>query len=377
MSELIGRNTAEKIWNYFISKGFTKQGAAGTMGNLDHESGLQPNNLQNSRNSTLGSDTYYTSAVNNQTYSKNEFINDRAGYGLAQWTYYTRKRGLYEITVEQGLSIADLKGQLDFLIKELETGYKSLLNLLKTTNSVDEASDAFLKQFEAPAILDYKGRRETSWIYYNRYSDGMPINEDPDEIIPDECEYKTYIVQIGDSWWKIAANKLGSGTKMYELAEFNGKTTKTALRPGDVIKLPEIRDEIKEAESKAEPVVIPDTNLYISYEVKIGDSWWKIAAKHLGSGTKMAELAKYNGRNTSSILHIGESIKIPIIKSTTDEAVSIKAFTLYTVKKNDSWWRIAANEMGSGTKMNELAKFNGKTTNDIIHPGNVIKIPKE
>ena len=218
---------------------------------------------------------------------------------------------------------------------------------------------------------------DDSWIYYNRYSDGMPISEDPDEIIPDECEYKTYIVQIGDSWWKIAANKLGSGTKMYELAEFNGKTTKTALRPGDVIKLPEIRDEIKEAESKAEPVVIPDTNLYISYEVKIGDSWWKIAAKHLGSGTKMAELAKYNGRNTSSILHIGESIKIPIIKSTTDEAVSIKAFTLYTVKKNDSWWRIAANEMGSGTKMNELAKFNGKTTNDIIHPGNVIKIPKE
>lgn len=377
MSELIGRNTAEKIWNYLISKGFTKQGAAGTMGNLDHESGLQPNNLENSRNGILGSDTYYTSAVNNQTYSKNEFINDRAGYGLAQWTYYTRKRGLYELTVEQGLSIADLKGQLDFLIKELETGFKSLLNLLKTTNSVDEASDAFLKQFEAPAILNYKERRETSWIYYNRYSGGMPTAEDPDEIIPDECEYKTYTVQVGDSWWSIAANKLGSGTKIYELAEFNGKNTKNMLHPGDVLKLPELRDEIKDAESKAEPVIKPETNLYFSYEVKKGDSWWKIAAKNMGNGTKMAELAKYNGRNTSSILYIGEKIKIPVTRSNTNEEPIPTTYTNYTVKKGDSWWRIAANEMGSGTKMNILAEFNGKTINDIIHPGNVIKIPKE
>lgn len=376
MSELAGRNTAEKIWNYLISKGFSKAGAAGTIGNLDAESGLQTNNLENSRNATLGSDTYYTSAVNDQTYSKNDFINDRAGYGLAQWTYYTRKRGLYELTVEQGLSIADLKGQLDFLIKELEAGYSSLYNLLKTTDSVDEASDAFLKQFERPAILNYDKRREMSWVYYNRYADGMPTSENMDEIIPDECEYKTYTVKAGDGWWSIAASQLGSGTKMHELAEFNGKTTKTMLHPGDVLKLPEIRDEIKEAENKSEPVVIPDTNLYISYEVKKGDSWWKIAAKHLGSGTKMAELAKFNGRNTSSILYIGEKIKIPVIKSSANKTINIVAFTRYTVKKGDSWWRIAANEMGSGNKMTELAKFNGKTTNDIIYPGNVLKIPK-
>lgn len=376
MSELVGRNTAEKIWNYLISKGYTKAGVAGTMGSLDAESGLQPNNLEDSRNATLGSDTYYTSAVNNKTYSKNDFINDRAGYGLAQWTYYTRKRGLYEITVEQGLSIADLQGQLDFLVKELETSYTSLNNLLKTTNSVDEASDAFLKQFESPAILNYKERREMSWVYYNRYADGMPTTENADEIIPDECEYKTYIVQSGDSWWKIAASELGSGTKMYDLATFNGKTTKTVLHPGDVIKLPELRDEIKEAETKAEPVVTPDTNLYISYTVKTGDSWWKIATKYMGSGTKMAELAKFNGKNTSSILHIGDKIKIPVTNETTTSEPTVP-YTTYTVKKGDSWWRIAANEMGSGTKMTRLAEFNGKTTKDIIYAGNVLKIPKE
>lgn len=377
MSKLVGRNTAEKIWNYLISNGFTKAGAAGTIGSLDKESGLQTNNLQNSRNATLGSDTYYTASVNNHTYSKNEFINDRAGYGLAQWTYYTRKRGLYEMTVEQGLSIADLQGQLDFLIKELKTGYTSLYNLLKTTNSVDEASDAFLKQFERPAILNYKERREISWVYYNRYGDAVSTNDSTDKIVPDECEYKTYTVQVGDGWWKIASKELGSGAKMYELATFNNKTTKTALHPGDILKLPIIRDEIKEAENDAKPVVKPNTNLYISYEVKKGDSWWKIATKHLGSGTKMAELAKFNGRNTSSILHIGEKIKIPIVNSTTNIKTNTTIpFIRYTVKKGDSW-RSIANGLGSGIKMVKLAEFNGKTIKDTLYAGSVIKIPKE
>lgn len=46
----------------------------------------------------------------------------------------------------------------------------------------------------------------------------------------------------------------------------------------------------------------------------------------------------------------------------------------YTVVKGDSWWKIAANKLGSGARMEELAKLNGKTTKDMLHPGDVIKI---
>lgn len=44
---LIGTTNEEKIWNYLKSKGLSDYGAAGLMGNLYAESGLRPNNLQN------------------------------------------------------------------------------------------------------------------------------------------------------------------------------------------------------------------------------------------------------------------------------------------------------------------------------------------
>lgn len=49
---------------------------------------------------------------------------------------------------------------------------------------------------------------------------------------------------------------------------------------------------------------------------------------------------------------------------------------LYTVKRGDSWWRIAANEMGSGFMMSKLAVYNKKNILSIIRPGDILKIPK-
>ena len=47
----------------------------------------------------------------------------------------------------------------------------------------------------------------------------------------------------------------------------------------------------------------------------------------------------------------------------------------YTVKPGDSWWGIAASELGNGARFMALAAFNGKTIHDVIHPGDVLKIP--
>ena len=307
MAELIGKNNKEKIWNFLISKGYTKAGVSGLMGNLDAESGLSTNNLENSRNDDLGSDTYYTAAVNNKTYSKDSFVNDKAGYGLAQWTYFTRKRGLYEATVEQGLSVADLGGQLEYLIKELATSYKSLNSFLKTTTSVDEASDKFLKEFERPAIPNYDDRRKRIQNYYDEFANSS--NKEEFDTKTEESEYKTYTVVNGDSWWGIASKFLGSGTKMAELAEFNNTDTNAVLHPGDVIKLPILRDDLV-TESNSNNT-ISNTNYYTIYTVKKGDSWWSIAAAKMGNGNKMAELAKFNGKTTKDIIHPGNVLKIP------------------------------------------------------------------
>ena len=131
-------------------QGLSDAGVAGLMGNLYAESGLRSNNLQNSYEGKLGmADAEYTELVDHGSYTN--FGNDRAGYGLAQWTYPTRKAALLAYAKAAGKSIGDLEMQLSFLMQELSTGYKSLLALLKTAVTVQEASDEVLLQFERPA----------------------------------------------------------------------------------------------------------------------------------------------------------------------------------------------------------------------------------
>lgn len=67
---LNGRNNEEKIWNYLKGAGLNDCGAAGLMGNLYAESGLRPDNLQNTYEKKLGmTDASYTAAVDGGTYT--------------------------------------------------------------------------------------------------------------------------------------------------------------------------------------------------------------------------------------------------------------------------------------------------------------------
>lgn len=74
------------IHDYLQKKGLSEYGIAGLMGNLFAESGLNPRNLQNSYENVLGmNDNAYVAAVDNGTYIN--FVQDKAGFGLAQWTF--------------------------------------------------------------------------------------------------------------------------------------------------------------------------------------------------------------------------------------------------------------------------------------------------
>ena len=140
----------QKIWSFFKGKGLNDMGIAGLMGNLRAESGLNPQNLQNSFQKKLGhTDESYTQAVDNGTYQN--FVEDSAGYGLAQWTFWSRKQGLYKFAKSVGKSIGDLDMQLEYVYKELSESYTSVFNILLSANSVVEASNAVLLQYERPA----------------------------------------------------------------------------------------------------------------------------------------------------------------------------------------------------------------------------------
>ena len=134
----------EKIWKFLKSKGFTDFGVAGLMGNLYAESGLSPINLQNSYEKKLNfTDQSYTQAVDNGSYTN--FVKDAAGYGLAQWTYWSRKQNLLNYARSVGKSIGDLDMQLEFLCKEL-SGYSAVWKTLQSAKSVFEVSNAVLLQ---------------------------------------------------------------------------------------------------------------------------------------------------------------------------------------------------------------------------------------
>lgn len=173
-------NNEQKIWQYFEKKGFSKCGIAGLMGNLYAESGLYPQNLQNTYNSLLGmTDAEYTTAVDKGTYTN--FVNDAAGYGLAQWTYYSRKENLLKFAKEKNKSIGDLTLQLDFLYKELKENFNSVYKTLCSATTVLEASNAILFKFENPAVQNTSVQNQRASYgqkYYDQFVTGSTTTKE-------------------------------------------------------------------------------------------------------------------------------------------------------------------------------------------------------
>lgn len=159
------------IWNFLKSKGLNDFAVAGIMGNLYAESALNPRNLQNSYEKKLGyTDNTYTAAVDNGSYGN--FVRDSAGYGLVQWTYWSRKQGLLDYAKSVQKSIGDLTMQLEYLWKELQ-GYTKVMATLKRAKSVLEASNAILTGYEKPAnqgAAVQQKRAGYGQTYYKKYA---------------------------------------------------------------------------------------------------------------------------------------------------------------------------------------------------------------
>ena len=161
----------QTIWQYLKGKGLNDYAVAGIMGNLYAESGLRPDNPQNTYEKKLGlSDAQYTAAVDNGSYTN--FVRDSAGYGLAQWTYWTRKQNLLARAQAAGVSIANLQMQLNYLWEEI-TANATITKELKAADSVRAASNTILLKFERPADQSetaQKKRASYGQTYYDKYA---------------------------------------------------------------------------------------------------------------------------------------------------------------------------------------------------------------
>ena len=160
------------ICTALLNSGFSENAVAGMMVNIAAEGGFQTNNLENCYEENqcckvngknygfcvhteiagFGSDTLYTNGVDSGAYSKETFVNDRAGYGLIQWTSSGRKAGLYDYAKSQNKSIASLSVQLGYLLQELQYDSYALTYKYITGNySAYDVANTFCQNFESPS----------------------------------------------------------------------------------------------------------------------------------------------------------------------------------------------------------------------------------
>ena len=150
------------IYGALVRAGMTAAGACGLMGNMQAESGMKSNIVQ--RGMTALSDGEYTRRADA---GELDFIRDGAGYGLCQWTYWSRKQALLRFARERGVSVGDEGMQVEFCLSELRCEYPALRRFLCETQDVRAAAERVCREYERPAVNNVDARA----AYAARFAD--------------------------------------------------------------------------------------------------------------------------------------------------------------------------------------------------------------
>lgn len=172
----------QKIYNLLRQGGLSQAGALAMMGNWQCESGLEPNRLQGdfSPYRTVSKD--YVRRIESFQLQRDAFAHDAKGFGLAQWTYYSRKQALWDAWHKSGLSIASAELQVKFALYELQSDYSGLLGYLRTTNDLYEATARICREFERPAVNNIDARfQAANSLKYEINLDGKEEQSEPKE----------------------------------------------------------------------------------------------------------------------------------------------------------------------------------------------------
>jgi nucleoid-associated protein YgaU len=108
-----------------------------------------------------------------------------------------------------------------------------------------------------------------------------------------------------------------------------------------------------------------------SVRVARGDSLWKLAKRHLGSGAKWRQLAALNPQLTNpDLIRVGEWIRLSPAPSASQVVKTVR------VEKGDTLWKLARVQLGSGLAWECIAVANPHIQNvNLIYPGQTLAIP--
>lgn len=249
---LKGVTPKERTWNFLAERISNQYAIAGIMGNLQAESGFIFNILETYAKKVLAehgqnwTNETYTKAVDSGEITRSRFLNPlpgkQFGYGLAQWTFPTRKAGLYDLAKARGASIADEQVQLDFLWFELTNLYKGTLEKISKAKSIREATVTFLLEFEGPADKGEgikKKRTANAEEIYKRFSKASTstAGKEAVQVAQDFSKYINstgthYISNSGgDERGKISGGKAGDQTgREWQLRSWYNRPWNCVLR---------------------------------------------------------------------------------------------------------------------------------------------------
>ena len=171
--------SAQTIYFKLVEAGMSPVGACAMLGNMQAESALRSNNVQDGYGYT---DEGYTAKVDA---GQLNFI-DSIGYGLCQWTYGPRKLKLLQFARSRGVSVGDEAMQVDFCVQELRSEYPKLWLYLCDCKGVEEATDRICAEYERPAVNNFQPRRDAANGFYMSFGgmEGETIPQSPAETAP-------------------------------------------------------------------------------------------------------------------------------------------------------------------------------------------------
>ena len=169
----------QQIYDRLRKAGLTEAGALGVLGNWECESNCEPCRLQGDYNSFRTVSNQYVWDVTNGRISRDRFSKDAKGFGLAQWTFWSRKAALYDFWKQSGKTLDDVNMQVDFALKEFKESFASDFAALKKEKAIDMACATVCERFENPAVHNIKARynaalRIKGMIDLNSWDKGEP-----------------------------------------------------------------------------------------------------------------------------------------------------------------------------------------------------------
>ena len=164
---LAGNSISDQVWNYLRTAGFTEEAAAGVMGNLYQESGMDPTKLQNGVGPAAG-------LLQMEKYKD----------------YSTRWGRMAKKAEAKGKEWTDLESQLEFLIEDMPGQFKQYtgrkphyynngewcwwpekvtVDQFKKLTDIDKATEIFERVFLRASKPNMPRRNKHAHLYYETY----------------------------------------------------------------------------------------------------------------------------------------------------------------------------------------------------------------